>query len=363
MKRAYNFNPGPAILPLPVLQEASQGILEIGGSGMSILEVSHRGGHYEAIHFEARDRLLKLLGLKAEEASVLFLGGGASVQFAMVPMNFLPAGKTADYVVGGEFGAKAASEAKKVGSVNVAASSEADKHARLPRGLHWTPQAAYAHVTSNNTIEGTQFQALPADTGSPLVLDATSEFLSKPVDFSRVGLVYAGAQKNLGPAGLTVCVLRKDFLATAREDIPAILSYKAHAKADSLFNTPPVFAVYMFNLVLKWLEAQGGLEGIRKVNERKAALVYQALDEFPDFYDPAVTEKADRSKMNVTFRLKGGDKEKDKEFLAKAEARNLVGLKGHRSVGGFRASIYNAFPEEGCQALAAFLRDYAQGRA
>ena len=357
MNRIYNFSAGPAILPLTVLEEARQGILEINNSGMSILEVSHRGKDYEAVHYDAMTRLLRVLGLSSDEYNVLFLGGGASQQFAMLPMNFLKQGQTADYVNTGEWGAKAIKEAKRFGTVNVAASSEASKFAYIPKALNLTPGAQYVHITTNNTIEGTEWPSLPDTNGVPLVADASSDIMARNIDYSRFSLLYAGAQKNAGPAGVTLVVARKDYLERASDDVPAILSYKTHAKADSLYNTPPAFAIYIVGLVLKWIEERGGLTEVEAHNREKAGLVYDALDAHPDFYDPAVTDKADRSLMNVTFRIKNA--ELDKAFLAGAQERQMDGLKGHRSVGGFRASIYNAFPIEGCRALADYLNEFA----
>lgn len=357
MRRIYNFSAGPAILPLPVLEEASKGILEIHGSGMSILEVSHRGKDYESVHFDAKERLLRVMGLSADEYTVLFLGGGASLQFAMLPMNFLKAGQTADYVNTGEWAVKAIKEAKRFGTVNVAASSEDSKFSYIPKNLSLTPNAEYVHITTNNTIEGTEYAAIP-DTGSvPLIADASSDILSKALDFSRFHLIYAGAQKNLGPAGVTMVIARKEYLNRANDDIPTILSYKTHAKADSLYNTPPAFAIYVVGLALKWVEEQGGIAALEARNKEKAALIYQELDEHPDVYEPAVSDKADRSLMNITFRLRNADLEKS--FLAGAQEREMDGLKGHRNVGGIRASIYNAFPIEGCRALAAYMHEFA----
>lgn len=358
MKRIFNFSAGPATLPVAVLEEASRGILEINNSGMSILEVSHRGKDYEAIHYDAMARLLRVLGLSSDEYSVLFLGGGASQQFAVLPLNYLREGQTADYVNTGEWAVKAIKEAKRFGTINVAATSEASKFSYIPKELNLTPDAKYVHITTNNTIEGTEWPTIP-DTGHvPLVADASSDILARALDYSRFSLIYAGAQKNAGPAGVTLVVARKSFLETALEDLPAILAYKTHAKADSLYNTPPAFAIYVVGLVLKWIEEQGGLTVVEAVNQKKAALIYEALDAHPDFYDPAVTDKDDRSLMNVTFRIKNADL--DKAFLAGAQERQMDGLKGHRSVGGFRASIYNAFPTEGCEALATYLNDFAK---
>jgi len=358
MKRIYNFSAGPAILPVPVLQEASRGILEIADSGMSILEVSHRGPHYEAIHFDARDRLLRVLGLDPAEWTALFLGGGASLQFAMLPMNFLAPGETADYVHTGEWSRKAMAEARRFGTVHVAASSEEGRFSFIPKRLDVTPGARYLHITTNNTIEGTEFPELPDAGDVPLVADASSDILARTLDYSRFSLFYAGAQKNAGPAGVTLVVARKAFLDSAKDEVPTILSYKTHFRSDSLYNTPPAFAVYVVGLVLRWVEEQGGLPAIERRNREKAAVVYQVLDELPQVYEPTVVAREDRSLMNVTFRLR--DPSREKEFLAGARERGLDGLKGHRSVGGFRASIYNAFPVEGCQALAAYMRDFAR---
>ena len=356
--RIYNFSAGPAILPESVLDEAAQGVREIDGSGISILEVSHRGKQYEAIHSEAEARLLRILGLSADEYVPLFLQGGASLQFAMVPQNFLGAGQTADYIISGDWGAKALKEAKYYGDAREAASSKADKYAYIPKTFTQTPGGRYVHITTNNTIEGTEYFALP-DTGeTPLVGDISSDFMALERDYDRFSLLYAGAQKNAGPAGVTVVVIRKSFLETAQTAIPTMLAYKTFADAHSLYNTPPCFAVYVVGLVLKWVEAQGGLAAVEQVNRRKAAILYHALDECQPFYQTAVTAQEDRSLMNVTWRL--ADASLESEFLAEAKAHDMDGLKGHRSVGGFRASIYNAFPQEGVQALADLLRDFAQ---
>jgi phosphoserine aminotransferase len=357
MKRIYNFSSGPAILPVSVLEEASRGVMEINRSGMSILEVSHRGKDYEAIHQGARDRLLRLLGLSSEDYTVLFLGGGATLQFAMLPLNFLSQGQGADYLHTGEWSGKAMAEARRFGGVNVVGSSEPERFSRLPQSWRFTPEAAYVHVTTNNTIEGTQWRTVPPTGNVPLVIDASSDLLGVVRDHSRFDLIYAGAQKNLGPAGATVVVARKSFLAKAKKDIPTILSYQAHAAADALLNTPPVFAVYVLGLTLQWLEQEGGVAAVAERNERKAQAVYSALDEFPAVYDPTVKVAEHRSVMNLTFRLKSPEREAD--FLAGAQALGMDGLKGHRSVGGFRASMYNAFPEEGAYALADYLRRFA----
>jgi phosphoserine aminotransferase len=361
MKRIYNFGAGPATLPVPVLEEASKGILEIGGSGMSILEVSHRSKEYEAIHTDARERMLKMMGLSAEEYTVLFLGGGASLQFAMLPMNFLGAGQSADYVNTGEWAIKAIKEAKRFGTVNVPGTSEDKKFSYIPRaGLKLSSSARYVHLTTNNTIEGTEWSQLPETGSVPLIADASSNILGRAYDFKRFSMIYAGAQKNLGPAGVCVVVARKSFLEQATDEVPAILSYKTHLKNDSLYNTPPAFAIYMVGLTLKWAEREGGLQVLDKRNKEKAAQIYSTLDEFADVYEPAVAQKEDRSIMNVTFRLRDANREKD--FLAGAQAQGMDGLKGHRNVGGFRASIYNAMPQEGVAALSKYLREFAKKR-
>jgi phosphoserine aminotransferase len=359
MKRVYNFNPGPAILPVPVLEEASKGVLEINNSGMSILEVSHRGKDYEAIHNEAKERLLRVLHLDSNIYDALFLGGGASLQFAMLPMNYLKPGINADYINSGSWAQKAIKDAKRYGNVHISATSEDSNFSYIPRTYDLTPGARYVHITTNNTIEGTEWASLPDTGDTPLVADVSSDIMAKVLDYSRFSLIYAGAQKNAGPAGVTLVVARKDFLEEAEADLPSMLSYKIHAKNNSLYNTPPVFGVYVVGLVLKWVEEQGGLKAMEANNRKKADLIYSALDAHLDVYDPAVTVKEDRSIMNITFRLR--DASREKEFLAGAVERGMEGLKGHRSVGGFRASIYNAFPLEGAEALTEYLVQFAKG--
>ena len=358
MKRIYNFSAGPATLPESVLEEASAGVLEINGSGMSILEVSHRGKDYEAIHRGAMSTLLQLMGLSPEEYAVLFMGGGASMQFAQLPMNFLSPGLTADYIHTGEWSGKAIVEAKRYCTVNTIASSEAQKFSCIPTEYSLTPGARYLHITTNNTIEGTEWAGLPVTGTTPLIADISSDFLAKEFDFSKFTVMYGGAQKNLGPAGVTILVGKKAWLIGGNDDIPTMLSYKTHLKADSLYNTPPAFSIYVLGLVLKWIEGSGGIAAIEKRNREKAAYIYSALDAHLDVYEPAVTVKEDRSLMNVTFRLR--DENREKDFLAGATQRHMDGLKGHRSVGGFRASIYNAFPVEGCVALAEYLTEFAR---
>lgn len=357
VKRTHNFGAGPAVLPVPVLEEASRGVLEIGGSGMSILEVSHRGKLYEAIHAEAKERTLRVLGIASSEYAALFLGGGASLQFAMVPMAFLGPGASADYVDTGEWAKKAIKEARRFGEVNVAASSADESYARIPRELRLSSTARYVHITTNNTIEGTEWSDLPATGDVPLVADMSSDILARKLDYSRFGLIYAGAQKNAGPAGVTVVLARRDLLARATDDLPTMLSYRTHEKSDSLYNTPPVFGIYVLGLVMKWVEEQGGLGAMERLNCAKAGVVYDALDAHPEVYEPTVRVREDRSLMNVTFRLR--DPARQIAFLAGARERGMEGLKGHRSVGGFRASLYNALPMDAAEALADYLRAFA----
>lgn len=360
MKRIYNFSAGPAIMPVPVLEQLSRDILEINGSGMGILEVSHRGKDYDAIHHEAMTNLLQTLNLSPDEYGVVFATGGASLQFAMLPMNFLAAGQTADYVDTGEWSTKAIKEAKRCGNVNVVASSAETNYDRIPKGLTFSaPGAArYAHITTNNTIEGTQFHALPDTNGAPLAADMSSDIFAVNHDFSKFALLYAGAQKNAGPAGVTMVVVRKSFMETANKNLSPMLSYPVQAEKESLYNTPPVFAIHALNLVLKHVQAEGGVAEMERRNREKAGLIYSALDAHPGLYRPTVAENGDRSLMNITFRL--ATEELEAEFLKEAKTREMDGLKGHRNVGGIRASVYNAFPREGCVALAELLADFAR---
>jgi len=356
--RVFNFNPGPAALPLEVLQNAQNELLNYQDSGMSVMEVSHRSREFEEIINQAEKLLLELCGL-SDDYQVLFLQGGASFQFAMIPFNFLPRDKTADFVITGSFAEKAWKEASRIGQTHIAASSKDHNYSTIPTPEHIQPvtNPAYLHITTNNTIYGTQWNYIP-DTGAvPLIADMSSDILSKPLDMEKFSLVYAGAQKNLGPSGVTVVIIKKELLEKAQEDLPAILSYKTHAETGSLYNTPPSFAVYMVKEVLEWVKNQGGLKAIGERNEAKSALLYKALDESGGFYRGHAV-KEDRSIMNVTFRLP--EENLEKAFLEEAVSRQMVGLKGHRSVGGIRASIYNAMPLEGCQALAELMTEFAQ---
>jgi len=357
MARVINFNAGPAALPLGALERAQKELLDIGGSGMSVMEHSHRGKLYEAIQDEAIALLKELLAIP-DNYDVLFLQGGASQQFAVVPMNLLPPGKSADYIQTGVWSQKAYKEAKVLGNARIAGSTEKDKKfTRVPKQseLELDPNAAYAHLTSNNTIFGTQWHEFP-DTGSvPIVADMSSDIAWRPIDVSKFGLIYAGAQKNLGPSGLVVVIVRKDLVESGRKDIPVIFQYRTHAETNSMYNTPPTFSVYMLRNVLAEMKANGGLSAVEKLNREKAALLYDALDSRPDVFSTPV-EKESRSTMNVVFTLPSEALEA--EFLAEAKKAKMEGLKGHRSVGGMRASIYNAVPREGVAALAELIKAF-----
>jgi phosphoserine aminotransferase len=355
MARVYNFNPGPAVLPVEVLEEAQRELLDYKGSGMSILEASHRGKEYEAVHNEAIANIRQLLNI-GDEYAVLFMQGGASGQFAIVPMNLLGEGQVADYVNSGAWASKAVKEAKVIGKVNVIADTSKDIPTRLPdpASLRFTPGAAYVHITSNETIAGTQWKVFPK-TEAPLVADMSSDMLSRPFDVKQFGLIYAGAQKNLGPAGVTLVILRKDLAERASEKVPVIFRYKTHIEENSLYNTPPCFAIYIVALVTRWMLKHGGLEAMAARNREKAAKIYAVLDTNPFYKATAVREY--RSDMNITFRLPSEALEE--KFIKEASAQKLKGLKGHRSVGGIRASIYNAFPMDGVDALVAFMKDFA----
>ncbi|MCO5044287.1 MAG: 3-phosphoserine/phosphohydroxythreonine transaminase [Kiritimatiellae bacterium] len=355
MARIYNFSAGPAILPEAVLQEAQANLVDYKGAGMSLMEMSHRGKEYDAVHTEAIANLKRLMGLD-DDFSILFQTGGASMQFALVPMNLLGPGQTADYINAGAWGKKAIKEAKLIGNVNIAADTSKEKPSRMPKDseLKLTPGASYLHLTTNETIEGTQVKETPR-VEAPLVADMSSDILSRPRDFAKYGLIYAGAQKNMGPAGVTLVAIRKDLLDRSSETIPAIMRYKTHAAEGSLYNTPPTFPIYIVMLVTRWIDAQGGLAAIAKANAEKAALLYAAIDNSGGFYR-GTAAKEDRSDMNVTYRLPS--EELEEKFIKEAASHALKGLKGHRSVGGVRASIYNAFPRAGVETLVSFMRDF-----
>ena len=353
--RVFNFAAGPAVLPLTVLEEIQRDMLALPAAGMSVLEISHRSAPFEAI-LAAAEADIRTLGHVPSNYNVLFLQGGASTQFSMVPMNLLTPGATADYIDSGSWADKAIKEARKVGTVNVAATTKGEHYSRVPlqSELRLTPGAAYVHMTSNNTIEGTEFAALPDVGDAPLVNDTSSDMFSRPIDVAKHALVYSGAQKNMGPAGVTVVIVRDDMLARSQKSMPTMLNYAVHAEHGSMYNTPPVFAVYALGLVMKWLIAQGGLAAIAAVNERKAAKLYAEIDR-TGFYR-GTAHKDCRSLMNVTFRL--GTEDLETRFVKASTAAGLDGLKGHRAVGGIRASIYNAFPEQGVDALLHFMREF-----
>lgn len=354
--RVHIFNAGPAALPDEVLKEAQGELLNFKDSGMSILEISHRSKPYEAVNAQAEADMKELLGL-GDDYRVLFLQGGASTQFAMVPLNFLASGGTADYILTGTWSEKALYEAKLIGETHIAATTAAGNYKRIPGPdeIRLSDHPVYVHITSNNTIFGTQWHNLPSFDGIPLVADMSSDILSRTFDASQFALIYAGAQKNLGPSGVTVAIIRKDFLATARNTIPTMLRYSIHAEKDSLYNTPPTFSVYILSLVLRWLKAQGGVAAMEERNRAKARLIYDAIDHSGGFYQGHAAVDS-RSLMNITFRIAA--EELEQQFAAEATKAGLVGLKGHRSVGGLRASLYNAVSLESCQVLRDFMVEF-----
>ncbi len=353
--RILNFSAGPAVLPVEVLEQAQRDLISLPGVGMSILEISHRSKPFDDV-IEGCEADLRTLAGVPKDYHVLFLQGGASLQFSMVPMNLLSAGSSADYIVTGAWSQKAVKEAKRVGGVNIAASTEGENFARVPRQqeLKLDPNAAYVHYTTNNTIFGTEFNYVPDVGAVPLVADASSDIFSGPMDVAKYGLIYAGAQKNLAPAGVTLVIVRDDLLKRTPSSLATMLQYGVHVENKSMYNTPPVFAIYIMRLVLAWLIKQGGLAAIEKRNARKADKLYGEIDRTGFYRGHA--GKDSRSRMNVTFRLPSEDLEK--KFIKDATAAGLDGLKGHRSVGGLRASIYNAFPEEGVDALVQFMSEF-----
>ena len=355
VNRIFNFSAGPAVLPVPVLEEAQRYLVALPGVGMSVLEISHRSKTFEDI-LAATEADLRALGKVPANYKVLFLQGGASMQFSMVPLNLLTPGATADYIVTGGWAQKAVKEAQRVGTVNIAASTESENFARIPRQdeLKLTPNAAYVHMTTNNTLFGTEWTGEPAVGDVPLVADASSDMFSRPIEVAKYGLIYAGAQKNLGPSGVTLVIIREDLLARSSKSLHTMLNYAVHAENGSMYNTPPCFGIYLMGLVMKWGLAQGGLDAMAVLNQRKAGKLYAEIDR-SGFYR-GTADKASRSRMNITFRLPSEDLEKT--FVKESTAAGLDGLKGHRSVGGMRASIYNAFPEEGVDALVAFMKEF-----
>jgi len=365
-QRAHNFNAGPAALPLPVLERIREEILDYRGTGMSVMELSHRSPEFEAINNAAEQNLRKLLAIP-DDYAVIFMQGGGSLQFSMVPMNLALPGKPVDVLHTGAWTAKAISELKKGTLHRLAASTEGVKFTRVPRAeeIDLAPDASYTYLCTNNTIEGTQYHSLPA-TAAPLVADMSSDIASRPVDVAKFGLIFAGAQKNLGPSGVTLVIVRRDLAERADKNLPTLLQYRTHIKENSLYHTPPTFAVYILGLVTEWIVKEGGLGGIQKRNEAKARLLYDTIDASGGFYHCPV-EKASRSLMNIVFRVGGaaaarGDEALEKEFAKQAAAAGLVGTPGHRSVGGMRASLYNAVTQADVEALAHFMKEFHRSR-
>ncbi len=355
-KRIYNFSAGPAILPEDVLKEAQENLFVLPGVGMSILEISHRSKAFDKIIADAKEGIKTLLDIN-DDYEILFLQGGASLQFAMAPLNLMPPKNKADYIITGSWSKKALKEAKRVGTVNIAASTEEAKFNFVPKQseLKLDPDASYVHFTSNNTIYGTQFKTEPEAGNVPLVCDASSDILHKKIDVSKYGVIYAGAQKNMGPSGVTLVIIRKDLVERSSDSLHTMLSYKTHVEGKSLFNTPNTFGIYIISLVTKWLKKNGGLDAMYKTNKEKAELLYKCIDESNGFYK-GHAEKESRSLMNVTFNL--ATEELEKKLIAEATAAGFDGVKGHRSVGGLRASIYNAFPKKGVEDLVSFMKDF-----
>jgi len=353
-KRIWNFNPGPATLPLSVLEKARTDLPIYNNTGMAVMELSHRSDDYAKIHSEAKSLLKNLLNIP-DNYYILFLQGGASLQFAMIPLNLLSPGSFADYIITGSWSKKAITEANIIAEGKVAGTSEDKNFSYIPKDFDLHAEAKYLHITSNNTIAGTQWHTYPDTENVPLVADMSSDILSRKVDVSKFGLIYAGAQKNLGPAGVTVVIIRKDLVEKARKDIPTLLKYETHVNKDSTFNTPPTYSIYLMKLVLEWVKDQGGLEKMEQVNRKKADTLYTTMDKYSDFFKGAV-EKEDRSLMNITLRLP--DEELEKKFIAEAVQAGFGGLKGHRSVGGVRVSIYNAMSLQGVEELNKFMINF-----
>ncbi|HEY4566020.1 3-phosphoserine/phosphohydroxythreonine transaminase [Planococcaceae bacterium Storch 2/2-2] len=351
----YNFNAGPSALPTVVLERAQKELTNFQNTGMSVMELSHRSAEYEAVHNGAIERMRKLFNIP-EDYEVLFLQGGASLQFTMIPMNFLNEGEKAGYVLTGSWSEKALKEANMLGDTYEVASSKENSYKHIPAASDWNIEEGtrYVHITSNNTIYGTGYQEFPS-IDVPLIADMSSDIMSRPVDVSKFDMIYAGAQKNLGPSGVTLAIVKKSLIESAKAENPTVLKYKTQADKNSLYNTPPTFGIYMLGEVLKWIEEEGGLENIQARNIEKAGLIYDAIDSSDGFF-VGHAEKESRSLMNITFRL--ADEALEKQFLQEAKEAGFVGLNGHRSVGGCRASAYNAVPVEACQALADFMKAF-----
>ncbi len=350
----YNFNAGPATLPKEVLIKAQQELVDYQGLGISIMEASHRSPEFDAVCKAAEANLRELMNI-SDDYAVLFLQGGASMQFCMVPMNLLPEGQSADYADTGAWSAKAIKEGKNLGNVNVVCSSKETTYNYIPALDTWNtdPNAAYLHITSNNTIYGTQYAEFP-DTGAPLIADMSSDILSRPLDISKFGVIYAGAQKNIGPSGVTLVIMRKDLAERTPAGTPTMLNYNTHIEKGSMFNTPPTFGIYIIKLVTEFLKEKGGIKAMEATNIEKAKLIYDEIDS--DDYFSGTAKEDSRSLMNVTFNLANEDLEK--KFVAEAKEAGMIGLKGHRSIGGIRASIYNAMPIEGCKTLVEFMQEF-----
>ena len=354
-KRPYNFYAGPAILPYEVMKQAQDELLDFAGTGLSVMETSHRSKPFDAVVKQAEEKIRQITGL-SDDHHVLFLHGGASLQFGMIPMNFMQK-KKADYVLTGRWAQMAVKEAELFGEVHIAGSSEDKNFSYIPRqDLDLSPDAQYVHITSNETVNGIQWQDFP-DTGDiPLFVDMSSDIMSRKIDFNKFGLIYAGAQKNIGISGLALVIIRNDLVEKADQTLTAMLKYKTHVEKHSLHNTPSTISIYIVNLVMKWILDQGGLGAVEQRNNEKAAILYDYIDNAEFYY--GLVEKEDRSKMNIVFRIKNNDLEG--EFLEQATASGLIGLKGHRSLGGLRASIYNAMPVDGVKALVQFMKDFEQ---
>ncbi len=356
-ERIYNFSAGPAVIPLPVLERAQAEMLALPGVGMSVMEISHRSKKFEEIIGSATSGVRRLLGL-SDDYHVLFLQGGASLQFSQIPMNFLTGDKTADYIVTGSWGKKAVKEAKREGAINVAFTAQEEGFKRAPKAedLKLNANSVYCHFTTNETIEGVQFQTEPDAGDVPLVADMSSDIMSRPIDVKKYGMIYAGAQKNLGPSGVTLVIVRDDMLKLVKDNLHTMLDYRTHVENKSLYNTPNTWGVYILDLVCQWVEGKGGLSGIQQQNEAKAKMIYDVIDAAEFYRGHADVDS--RSRMTPTFRL--GSEDLEKQFIKEADAEGMNGLKGHRSVGGIRASIYNAFPVEGVKALTDFMQHFAQ---
>ncbi|HKW35613.1 MAG TPA: 3-phosphoserine/phosphohydroxythreonine transaminase [Candidatus Acidoferrum sp.] len=361
-KRVFNFNAGPAALPLPVLERIREELLDWRGCGMSVMEMSHRSPEYESINASTEQKLRSLLAIQ-DDYAVMFLQGGGSLQFSMVPMNLCVSGKPVDVLHTGVWTSKAIGELEKGFQYNIAASTESEKFARLPRTneINLSADASYVYLCTNNTIEGTQWTNVPDTRNIPLVADMSSDIASRPIDVRKFGLIFAGAQKNLGPSGVTILIVRRDLAERADKSLPTLLQYRTHIKDRSLYHTPPTFSVYVVGLVLEWIESLGGIAGIQKRNEAKAKLLYDTIEAGGGFYRCPV-EDSSRSKMNVVFRVAGGDEVVEKQFVKEAAAAGLAGTPGHRSVGGMRISLYNAVPQEAVEALTAFMREFQRTR-